>query len=249
MVAVNGLREGWKRVKQALEDVLPIYEVANRVMSFGMDLRWRRLAVGMVAKHGLTVLDEGSGPGVMMKALMEKCEPETAVCMDCSLKMIKASKDLKTQLVVGTFENAPFKAEAFDLIVCGFSLRDAMDLGLAIKEQYRVLKPRGQVLVLDIAKPDSKRIAKLYGLYWLIIAPLLVAPFALRVGGPIKYLALHESYRRLPKISSLKGMYRQLFSGVSISPIVGLMVVALIARKSVRASLGKPVKNRKLLTF
>ncbi|MEM1538382.1 MAG: class I SAM-dependent methyltransferase [Candidatus Nezhaarchaeales archaeon] len=228
---MNGLKERWERVERALEDLLPVYEVANRVMSFGMAHKWRKLAVKLVAKRGLRVLDEGCGPGAMTAALIKECNPELVVCMDYSLKMVKPAKGLGGQLVVGVFERAPFKPRAFDLVICGFSLRDAMDLGETIREQHRMLKPRGQVLVLDIMKPDRSIALKLYGFYWLIIAPLLVAPLTLHVGGPIKYLALYESYRRLPTISSLKAMYRRLFKKVFVFPIVNHMVAALIARK------------------
>jgi demethylmenaquinone methyltransferase/2-methoxy-6-polyprenyl-1,4-benzoquinol methylase len=118
----------------------------------------------------------------------------------------------RADLSSGVFEHIPFQEEVFDVVMCGYSLRDAIQLRQAISEMHRVLKSGGRLVIVDLGKPDGiiqRALVSAYLKYFLAMFAYLVAG---RTG--LKFRTLYGTYLRWPKNSELENMLRELFSKV-----------------------------------
>ncbi len=117
-------------------------------------------------------------------------------------------------LCSGVFEKIPFKSNTFDAVLCGYSLRDAIELDIAIDELHRVLKKDGRLVIVDLGKPDnfiSRILVSLYLKYFLAILAFSVAG---KKGIPFK--TLYGTFLRWPKNQDLNNMLSKSFSKVSL---------------------------------
>ena len=106
----------------------------------------------------------------------------------------------------------PFREEIFDAVMCGYSLRDAIQLKQAISEMHRVLKVGGRLIIVDLGKPDGalqRALVSAYLKYFLGIFAFLVAG---RAGLPFR--TLYGTFLRWPRNSELEGMLKERFSKV-----------------------------------
>ena len=140
------------------DHVAPDYNWITQATSFGSGKRYRREALkrtGLTA--GDTILDIACGPGTVSIAAQQIVgETGTVVGLDPSIGMVtEARKQGVSTAIQGKAENLPFPDSTFDFISMGYALRHVTDLTFTFKEYLRVLKPGGQVLILEIARPDS----------------------------------------------------------------------------------------------
>jgi demethylmenaquinone methyltransferase/2-methoxy-6-polyprenyl-1,4-benzoquinol methylase len=118
----------------------------------------------------------------------------------------------------------PFREGIFDAVLCGYSLRDSIDLQRAIAEMHRVLKNGGRLVIIDLGKPDNRILrgmVSIYLKYFLEIFAYLVAG-----NSGLKFKTLYGTYVRWPKNSELESMLREKFSYVQFD--MGLMGGAVI---------------------
>ncbi len=150
------------------DHVAPDYNWITQASSFGSGKRYRREALkrtGLTA--GDTILDIACGPGtVSISAQQIVGKTGRVVGLDPSIGMVTEAKKQGTLMVVqGKAENLPFPDSTFDFISMGYALRHVTDLTFTFREYLRVLKPEGQVLILEISRPDSSlpyQISKLF---------------------------------------------------------------------------------------
>jgi demethylmenaquinone methyltransferase/2-methoxy-6-polyprenyl-1,4-benzoquinol methylase len=137
--------------------------------------------------------------------------------LDAARAKLKSSNCV---FVAGTFELMNFPDACFDVVMCGFSLRDARNLDLALREVHRVLKPEGgRLLVVDLGKPDAALMRHLVGIYWRYFVPLLAL---VRVGKRGRfYSVLYKTYRKLPENGVLKAKLQALFKEVEVLEKMG----------------------------
>jgi len=196
----------WRGLIAALEEVIPFYERVNFLLSFGKAQRWRAMGLERLTTGRGAILDAGIGPGNMSAAAIQTLSPRAIIGLDSSLKMLKeAHTSLKeADFLQGVFESLPFKAGVLDAVLCGFSLRDALNLEESLIEFRRVLSERGELLVVDVGKPDNPLIRRTYELYWRFVVPLLarVAARWMARSNPWGWLVL--TYRALPQNSRLR---------------------------------------------
>jgi demethylmenaquinone methyltransferase / 2-methoxy-6-polyprenyl-1,4-benzoquinol methylase len=218
----NGLGNTyWNEVINVLRNIIPVYDKVNSVVSLGKDNNFRKEGILKSVHSGNFILDAGSGFGNMSKTALDNVSSDvTIVFYDPIYEMLNKVKDniniyinpFSFFLCSGVFEKIPFKSNIFDVVLCGYSLRDAIKLNDAIDELHRVLKKDGRLVIVDLGKPDnfiSRILVSFYLKYFLAILAFSVAG---KRGIPFK--TLYGTFLRWPKNRVLNNMLSKSFSKV-----------------------------------
>jgi len=205
-----GLQSRWAYVVNSLQKIIPSYELASSRISLFADRRMRREVVAFAVGKGNLVLDLGSGPGTLSK-VVAAAEGEP-VLLDVSRAMLAASPF--THKVLGTFEHLPFREGAFDAVVSGFAVRDALDLGAALGEVRRVLKLGGRFAFCDLGKPSSPAKSVLIAAYLRTVPNIIGLATSGRAG--FRYGSLFDTYMLVLNNSELASALSARFKGVSV---------------------------------
>ena len=169
------------------------YDRLNRLMTMGLDRRWRKRAVRGL--HG-NVLDVACGTGDMMVILMERGCTVTGVDISEEMLEVARLKMKGVSLMMADAEHLPFEDNTFDAVTAAFGVRNFVHLEQGLDEMLRVLKPGGTMVILELATPDSKFIRPFYNLYTKHVIPWLGGRIA---GSREAYTYLPESVERFPK--------------------------------------------------
>ena len=169
------------------------YDRLNRIMSLGLDRRWRRRAVRDL--HG-NVLDVACGTGDMVQELQKRGCLVTGVDLSEEMLTIAKSKAPTATYMIADAEHLPFENDCFDAVTCAFGVRNFVHLEQGLGEMLRVLKPGGRMVILELATPDSPLVKPFYNLYTRRIIPWLGSRIA---GNREAYTYLPESVERFPK--------------------------------------------------
>lgn len=151
------------------------YDLMNRLMSFGQDVSWRRKMMAKIAfpPHA-QVLDLGAGTGDISREVRRLTEGASITAADFTLGMLQAGKEWQTiNLCNADAMHLPFEDDRFDVVVSGFLVRNVESVDQTLSEMARVLKPGGQVLILDMTRPRSKLLAPFIRFYLNRVVPLL----------------------------------------------------------------------------
>lgn len=224
-----GLREHWHKVIDALHAVMPVYDRVNHIISFGRDRTYREEGIVDALPSAELVLDAGCGPGVMSEIAFKKLKIKDLVLLDPMLDYLTIARkrlaDNSPEMVVGLFEALPFKRGIFDLVMCGFSLRDSMDMNLAVKEISRVLKSDGKLIIVDLGKPDNPVKGWIIGIWWRFIVPLITIVLVKRKG--LFYTTIYTTYKKLPRNRDLKSIIGIWFSEIifRVKMLGGVVIV------------------------
>ncbi len=153
------------------------YDRLNRIMSLGMDGRWRQQAAASASPNASLALDIGTGTGDLALELTKRGAREI-VGVDFSLEMLKTGRDkLAARGVIGaswTLADAlhlPFPEGTFDCVTNAFVLRNLADLRSGLTEMARVLQPGGRLVCLDMTQPPPGVVGALYKLYFYRLLP------------------------------------------------------------------------------
>ena len=159
-----------KDIHAMFSRIAPRYDLINRLMTFGLDQKWRRITVRTLnlEKNPAHYLDVATGTADL--ALMLASEIERFVktplinitAVDASQEMLHHAQHkidhhhgVPISLEVSTMENLPFEPETFDGITIGFGIRNSVDRPKALKEMWRVLKPQGRLAILEALPPEN----------------------------------------------------------------------------------------------
>ena len=192
-------------VRSMFDRIAPVYDAMNRVMTAGLDLRWRRLAAAAAVRPGDRVLDAACGTGDL--ALADRRAGAAAVTgVDFSPRMLERARRKAPGLhwVEGDLLALPFAAGSFDAATVGFGVRNVVDLAKALAELRRVLHPGGRLGILEITTPTGV-LAPFYRLWFDRIVPLL----GKLVKGGSAYTYLPASVRCFPVPDELAAMLRE----------------------------------------
>jgi demethylmenaquinone methyltransferase/2-methoxy-6-polyprenyl-1,4-benzoquinol methylase len=220
----------WGEVIEVLRSIIPVYDKVNRVISLGKDEQFRLRGIRGRVMPGDVVLDAGSGYGNMSRVALAEAKGDASLVMyDPIPEMLANVKKFfgngtQAALSSGVFEYMPFRDGIFDAVMCGYSLRDAIQLKQALSEMHRVLKAGGRLIIVDLGKPDGslqRAFVSAYLKYFLGIFAYLVAGKA-----GLRFRTLYGTYLRWPKNSELDGMLKALFSRVEFEK--GMMGGAVI---------------------
>lgn len=188
-------------VRGMFDRIAPVYDTMNRVMTAGLDRRWRRLAVREVVWPGDRVLDACCGTGDL--ALEAELHGGRVVGLDFSGRMLARArrKSATIEWVEGDALALPFEDASFDAATVGFGVRNLSDLGHGLRELARVLRPGGMVAVLEITRPRG--VLRPFFRIWFDV----LVPFAGRVlPGGKAYTYLPASVRRFPGAEDLAAL-------------------------------------------
>ncbi len=169
-----------ERVDEMFDASAEHYDWINSVMSLGSGERYRKQALTKIGfEPGMTVLDAGSGTGVVAYLEQEMVGPQgLVVALDPSKVMLDEATKRGVQLATqGLGEKLPFEASQFDRVTMSYALRHVVDLKVLFKEYLRVLKPGGKLLILEITFPESSIGHFLLNAYMKTIVPTLTRIF------------------------------------------------------------------------
>ena len=211
-----GLGSYWGEVIDVLRDIIPVYDKVNSFISLGKDTEHRNIAIRGRINSGDRVLDAGSGFGNMSKTASKIVNDDLDIILyDPLIPMLKNTDRLlkkKLDSTCGVFEHIPFQDAEFDLVLSGYSLRDAISLRTAISEVHRVLKKNGRWVIVDLGKPDDQLIRFGVTFYLRVILPIIAFIAGGRLG--LKFATLYGTYKLWPKNKKLEELLLEKFSRV-----------------------------------
>jgi demethylmenaquinone methyltransferase / 2-methoxy-6-polyprenyl-1,4-benzoquinol methylase len=199
----DALPEGDEKVtavRGMFDAIAPRYDLVNRIMTFRLDVRWRRLAVGSLAlRRGSVVIDLACGTGDLCREI--DAAGLTAVGADLSYGMLAAART-DAPLLQGDALRMPVRPGIVDGVTCGFALRNFVELAPFLAELARVLRPGGRIALLEVATPPNPVMRWGHGVYFGKVVPL--------IGGVISdasaYRYLPRSVAYLPDADDMRAM-------------------------------------------
>jgi len=175
-----------KVVQNMFDAIAPRYDMVNRIMTFRLDTRWRKLAVRKLAlSKGARVLDLASGTGDLCVDLRKA--GLIPLSFDMSFGMLAADHS-KAPRVQADILRLPIATQSVDGVTCGFALRNLVDLNVFFHEIARVTKSGGRIALLDVSTPTNPLIRWGNSVYFGKVVP--------RIGG---LLSNRAAYNYLPK--------------------------------------------------
>jgi demethylmenaquinone methyltransferase/2-methoxy-6-polyprenyl-1,4-benzoquinol methylase len=187
-------------VRSMFDAIAPRYDLVNRIMTFRLDVRWRRLAVRSLAlRRDSAVLDLACGTGDLCREL--EVAGLAPVGVDLSFGMLAAART-DAPLVEGDALRLPVPDGRIDGVTCGFALRNFVDLPPFFAELGRVLRPGGRIALLEVATPPNPVLRWLHGVYFGKVVPMIGG----LISDPSAYRYLPRSAAYLPDPEELTGM-------------------------------------------
>lgn len=192
-----------EQVAKMFDNISENYDGLNRVISFGIDVKWRKKVIQLIGeKKPKTLLDIATGTGDLA-IMMSELAPEKIVGLDISEGMLEVGKqkvaaknlDNLIDMVLGDSENIPFEDNYFDAITVSFGVRNFENLDKGLQEIYRVLKPGGIFTVLETAVPTKTPYKQGYHIHSKYILPLVGKLFS---KDKTAYSYLSESANAFP---------------------------------------------------
>lgn len=157
------------------------YDGLNRVISFGIDVKWRKKVVGILkTKSPDKILDIATGTGDLAINLVET-GASRIVGLDISKGMLEVGKtkvvrkklEGKVKMIVGDSENLQFEDDSFDAVTVAFGVRNFENLEKGLAEIYRVLKPKGTLVILETSVPTKTPFKQGYEFYSKYVLPAI----------------------------------------------------------------------------
>ena len=189
-------------VRAMFDRIAPVYDLMNRVMTVGLDGRWRRATAEAVVRDGDRVLDACCGTGDLAVAAA-RAGGRRITGLDFSERMLERARRKAPELkwVQGDLLALPFDDGTFDAATVGFGVRNVADLALALRELRRVLRPGGRLAILEITRPRGP-LRPFYSLWFDRVVPLL----GKALPGGSAYTYLPASVKRFPTAEELAAL-------------------------------------------
>jgi demethylmenaquinone methyltransferase/2-methoxy-6-polyprenyl-1,4-benzoquinol methylase len=179
------------------------YDFLNHFLSLGIDIRWRRKAIRLLAPDKpRLILDVATGTGdFAIEAL--KINPDKVVGVDISEGMLEMGRrkmkahgyESLIELKAGDSENLPFEENKFDAVIVAFGVRNFENLEKGLAEMLRVIKPGGRAVVLEFSRPRIFPMKQFYSLYFNHVLPRIGKVFSRDASA---YTYLPESVQAFP---------------------------------------------------
>lgn len=213
-----------EQISEMFDNVSSNYDQLNRVITFGMDLRWRRNVLKLVSENNpRNILDIATGTADM-PILFSKSGAKQIIGVDISQGMLDVGvkkvekKNLQEiiHLELGDAENLKYEDNSFDAVTVCYGIRNFEDLEQGLKEILRVLKPGGKFVILETSTPAKFPFKQGYFLYTKRIMPLVGKLFS---KDKKAYSYLSESAIHFPYGAELKKILEEIgFNNVKCIP-------------------------------
>ena len=191
------LSEKGENIQQMFGTIAPRYDFLNRMLSFGIDRRWRKKAVQLLKyREGARILDVATGTGDVALEIARTTPPSVRItgadfCKEMvdlgQLKTAQSPYAGRIDFKVAPCEDLPFPNETFDSITIAFGIRNVVDRKLGLAEMWRVLRPGGRMIILEFSTPRSQLFRQIYYFYFRRLLPV--------VGG---LFSKYNAYKYLP---------------------------------------------------
>lgn len=151
------------------------YDLMNRVITLGQDLQWRKEVIRLAQlKPSAALLDLGAGTGDLGREALRQNPRSRVVAADFTLEMMRVGrKPGDPPYSAADALNLPFNDSTFDAVASGFLVRNVTDVDRSLKEQYRVLKASGRIVILDTTRPKKNILSPLIWIHMHVVIPLL----------------------------------------------------------------------------
>jgi demethylmenaquinone methyltransferase/2-methoxy-6-polyprenyl-1,4-benzoquinol methylase len=227
-----------EQVAQMFDTSSGNYDGLNRVISFGIDIKWRKKVLQLVSdKNPKTVLDIATGTGDLA-ILMTKTTAERIVGLDISAGMLDVGRKKieakklsdKIEMILADSENMPFENNTFDAITVAFGVRNFETLEKGLAEILRVLKPNGIFVILETSVPEKTPYKQGYTFYSKNILPLIGKLFS---KDDSAYQYLSESASVFPYGEALNNILRKIgfIDVVSMPQTFGVATIYSASKK------------------
>lgn len=194
-----------RAVRSMFDTIAPRYDLVNRIMTFRLDVGWRRRAVRMLAlAPGSVVADVACGTGDLCRDLA--ADGLRPVGVDFSRGMLASARAGGAPLVQGDAQSLPLRSSSVDGVVSGFALRNFVSLPEFVSECGRVVRPGGRLALLEVAEPPSPLLRTGHSIYFGRVVPL-VGGLLSGNGDAYRYLPRSVSY--LPPVDALLAVVRE----------------------------------------
>jgi len=210
-------------VQHMFDEISPRYDLLNHVLSMNIDrIWWWRAARSLrqrLRRPGARALDLCCGTGDMARALRKQAARACIIGADFSRGMLaRGEQKFHSHLILPVQADAlrlPFSDQSFDVVVSAFGFRNLANYDGGLREIYRVLRPEGEIGILDFSEPGGL-LGKLYGLYFRNVLPKIGTMIS-GVSGPYSYLP--ASVSRFPSPDELLARMRTVgYRDVSWTP-------------------------------
>ncbi|MHB8122497.1 MAG: bifunctional demethylmenaquinone methyltransferase/2-methoxy-6-polyprenyl-1,4-benzoquinol methylase UbiE [Desulfuromonadaceae bacterium] len=191
------LSDKGEKIQQMFGAIAPRYDFLNRLLSFGIDRRWRTKAVRLLKyREGSRILDVATGTGDVALEIALRTPASVKItgadfCKEMvdlgAVKVAASPYADRIDLKVAPCEDLPFANDAFDSITIAFGIRNVVDRKLGLAEMWRVLRPGGRMVILEFSTPRSQLFRQLYYFYFRRLLPV--------VGG---LFSRYNAYKYLP---------------------------------------------------
>lgn len=204
-----------EQVAQMFDNISGNYDGLNRVISLGIDMKWRKKVVALVTeKKPETILDIATGTGDLV-IMMSNTSAKKIIGLDISAGMLEVGKQKieekklshKIEMVLGDSENMPYPDNYFDAITVSFGIRNFETLEKGLAEIYRVLKPNGIFVILETSVPTKFPFKQGYTFYTKFILPIIGKIFS-KDNNAYGYLS--ESAANFPFGETLNNILRKI---------------------------------------
>lgn len=186
------------------------YDLLNRVLSAGVDQRWRLQATrAALAANPKDVLDVATGTADFALQLKRQAPGATVVGVDFSIGMLEIGREkarrqgLDVRLDEGDALALPYPDKSFDAVTCAFGFRNFANFEAGLREFHRVLRPGGRVVILEFPPPPSTTVGRAYRIYFQHVLPFIGGVIS---GQPAAYRYLPESVLAFPEPEALAAL-------------------------------------------
>lgn len=192
-----------EQVTQMFDNISENYDELNRVISFGIDVKWRKKVVAIVGENNpKQILDIATGTGDLA-IMLSQLHPDKIIGLDISEGMLSVGKEKiakanlseMVEMIVGDSENMPFEDATFDAITVSFGVRNFANLDKGLQEINRVLKPGGILVILETSVPTKFPYKQGYHFHTSVILPVIGKLFS---KDKVAYSYLSESANSFP---------------------------------------------------
>jgi demethylmenaquinone methyltransferase/2-methoxy-6-polyprenyl-1,4-benzoquinol methylase len=224
--------------KKMFDKIASRYDLTNKLISLGLDRRWRKKAVGYLSpSDDESYLDVGCGTGDVMLEVLRQCPASKVWGVDPAEKMLDIAKSKFSQaqleeqakLIAADACELPFDDCFFDGIISAFCFRNISDRKKALSEAQRTISPGGRLVLLELTVTDSSLLAPLYWFYSRCIIPVVG-----RLTGNVKaYRYLADSIYDFSSKVDVLGMMRDAgFSDVKRVPLNNAVVTIFVGQRT-----------------